>query len=237
MSSERVWSRWITPQNGPVVCKNKHNRSASMIRRSSTVLCMRVAYSSRQQLSCTPSTPVAELQQSARHTQRRLCLSIYSGIYRCTKPRHHIWAYSAYITTFKNTPMKSVRISPVLLVAAAACIAFISFTPGDGPATTEVHLLSSVVESIVPNGVGRSRNIIISALEQRNYQDFTSVRSAENNTRNKEGSSIRPRRNPRQKFRGNQAAELLQYRWHPLPKHRRQQITEASWLHRRSVTR
>lgn len=78
--------------------------------------------------------------------------------------------------------MKSVRISPVLLVALAACIAFISFTPGDGPATTEFTSFT-VVESIVPNGVGRSR--IISALEQRNYQDFTSVRSAENNTRNK----------------------------------------------------
>lgn len=78
--------------------------------------------------------------------------------------------------------MKSVRISPALLLAAAACIAFISFTPGDGPATTEFTSFT-VVESIVPNGVGRSR--IISALEQRNYQDFTSVRSAENNTRNK----------------------------------------------------
>ena len=39
------------------------------------------------------------------------------------------------------------------------------------------------VESIVPSGLGRSR--IISATEDRDYKEFTSVRSAEDNTRNK----------------------------------------------------
>lgn len=40
----------------------------------------------------------------------------------------------------------------------------------------------TVVESIVPNGFGRSR--IIYALEQRDYKAFTSVRSEEDNDRN-----------------------------------------------------
>lgn len=41
----------------------------------------------------------------------------------------------------------------------------------------------TVVESIVPNGVGRSR--IIEALETRDYKEFTTVRTEEDNDRNK----------------------------------------------------
>ncbi len=41
----------------------------------------------------------------------------------------------------------------------------------------------TVIESIVPNGLGRSR--IIHALEGRDYKEFTSVRSEDDNTRNK----------------------------------------------------
>ncbi|MBT8298802.1 MAG: hypothetical protein KJO52_10745 [Maribacter sp.] len=39
------------------------------------------------------------------------------------------------------------------------------------------------VESIVPNGVGRSR--IISALEDKDYQEYSSVQTEEDKTRNK----------------------------------------------------
>jgi hypothetical protein len=39
------------------------------------------------------------------------------------------------------------------------------------------------VESIVPNGLGRSR--IINALEDKDYKEFTSVQTEEDNTRNK----------------------------------------------------
>ncbi|MGB5436588.1 MAG: hypothetical protein WBM98_11915 [Maribacter sp.] len=39
------------------------------------------------------------------------------------------------------------------------------------------------VESIVPSGLGRSR--LISSLEAKDYQEFTSVQSEEDNTRNK----------------------------------------------------
>ncbi|MBI1267601.1 MAG: hypothetical protein GC193_09255 [Cryomorphaceae bacterium] len=41
----------------------------------------------------------------------------------------------------------------------------------------------TVVESIIPNGLGRSR--IIQATETRDYKEFTSVRSEEDNDRNK----------------------------------------------------
>lgn len=41
----------------------------------------------------------------------------------------------------------------------------------------------TVVESIVPSGAGRSR--IVNALEQRDYKQYTSVRSEEDNSRNK----------------------------------------------------
>jgi len=41
----------------------------------------------------------------------------------------------------------------------------------------------TVVESIVPNGLGRSR--IIQSLEARDYREFTSVKSEDDNSRNK----------------------------------------------------
>ena len=46
----------------------------------------------------------------------------------------------------------------------------------------EFKVITSV-ESIVPNGLGRSR--IISALEDKDYKEFSSVQSEEDNTRNK----------------------------------------------------
>lgn len=41
----------------------------------------------------------------------------------------------------------------------------------------------TVIESIIPNGLGRSR--MISTLESRDYKEFTSERSEEDNSRNK----------------------------------------------------
>ncbi|WP_299209209.1 hypothetical protein [uncultured Dokdonia sp.] len=46
----------------------------------------------------------------------------------------------------------------------------------------EVKIVTSV-ESIVPNGLGRSR--IISANDSRDYREFTSTQTEEDNTRNK----------------------------------------------------
>jgi hypothetical protein len=46
----------------------------------------------------------------------------------------------------------------------------------------EFRVITSV-ESIVPNGVGRSR--IINALEKKDYREYTSVQTDEDNTRNK----------------------------------------------------
>lgn len=46
----------------------------------------------------------------------------------------------------------------------------------------EYHVITSV-ESIVPNGLGRSR--IINSLEDKDYNEFTSVQTEEDNTRNK----------------------------------------------------
>ncbi len=46
----------------------------------------------------------------------------------------------------------------------------------------EFRVITSV-ESIVPNGLGRSR--IINALEDKDYKEFTSVQTEDDNTRNK----------------------------------------------------
>ena len=48
----------------------------------------------------------------------------------------------------------------------------------------------TVIESIIPNGIGRSR--MISTLESRDYKEFTSTRSEEDDSRNtSDRSSIR----------------------------------------------
>ena len=45
------------------------------------------------------------------------------------------------------------------------------------------YRIVTTIESVVPMGLGRSR--IISAQEDKNYQDYTSSRSEENNKQNK----------------------------------------------------
>ena len=52
----------------------------------------------------------------------------------------------------------------------------------DLTAQTEYTVITSV-ESIVPNGLGRSR--LISANDVKNYKEFTSTQTEEDNTRNK----------------------------------------------------
>ncbi|MDE3743698.1 hypothetical protein [Maribacter polysaccharolyticus] len=60
----------------------------------------------------------------------------------------------------------------------ACLICLITFSLG----AQEFKVITSV-ESIVPNGLGRSR--IISALEDKDYKEFSSVQTEEDNTRNK----------------------------------------------------
>lgn len=59
-------------------------------------------------------------------------------------------------------------------------VAFISFI--DLNAQVEYKVVTSV-ESIVPMGLGRSR--LISANEEKDYKEFTTTQSEEDNTRNK----------------------------------------------------
>ena len=63
-----------------------------------------------------------------------------------------------------------------------AALAILSFTSSFAQETYEYQIVT-VVESIVPNGVGRSRMIV--ANESRDYKEFTSTRSEEENERNK----------------------------------------------------
>ncbi len=65
----------------------------------------------------------------------------------------------------------------LLLGIAIASISFI-----DAKAQVEYKVITSV-ESIVPNGLGRSR--IISANEEKDYKEFTSTQTEDDNTRNK----------------------------------------------------
>lgn len=69
----------------------------------------------------------------------------------------------------------------LLLVIALVLISYI-----DANAQVEYKIVTSV-ESIVPNGLGRSR--IISANEDKNYKDFTSTQTEDDNTRNKSDRS------------------------------------------------
>ncbi|GGK11464.1 hypothetical protein GCM10007962_02070 [Yeosuana aromativorans] len=69
----------------------------------------------------------------------------------------------------------------LVLVIALLTLSFI-----DTKAQVEYKVITSV-ESIVPNGLGRSR--IISANEDKNYKDFTSTQTEDDNTRNKSDRS------------------------------------------------
>jgi len=68
--------------------------------------------------------------------------------------------------------MNKLKIIPILLLIVSL----------DLSAQKEYKVITSV-ESIVPNGLGRSR--LISANEQKNYKEYTSTQTEEDNTRNK----------------------------------------------------
>lgn len=57
----------------------------------------------------------------------------------------------------------------------------------NGIAQTYEYQIVTVVESIIPNGLGRSR--MISANAERDYKEFTSTRTEEENERNKSDRS------------------------------------------------
>ena len=65
-------------------------------------------------------------------------------------------------------------------------IAFALFSFIDASAQVEYKVITSV-ESIVPMGLGRSR--LISANEEKNYKDYTSTQTEDDNTRNKSDRS------------------------------------------------
>ncbi|WP_203257689.1 hypothetical protein [Hyunsoonleella ulvae] len=65
----------------------------------------------------------------------------------------------------------------LVLVLAVCAFSFL-----DTQAQVEFKVITSV-ESIVPNGLGRSR--IISANEEKDYKDFTTTQTEEDNSRNK----------------------------------------------------
>lgn len=65
----------------------------------------------------------------------------------------------------------------LLIVLAVSLFAFM-----DANAQVEYKVITSV-ESIVPSGLGRSR--IISANEEKDYKEYTSTQTEEDNTRNK----------------------------------------------------
>jgi hypothetical protein len=68
-----------------------------------------------------------------------------------------------------------------LFIIAIALISFFDVT-----AQVEYKVITSV-ESIVPMGLGRSR--LISANEDKNYKDYTSTQTEDDNTRNKSDRS------------------------------------------------
>ena len=82
--------------------------------------------------------------------------------------------------------MKSINTLSVALVAFAFALFLTSFD--NSPADVQYEFTSfTVVESIIPNGLGRSR--IIHATDERDYREFTTVRTDENQKRNKSNRS------------------------------------------------
>lgn len=70
--------------------------------------------------------------------------------------------------------------------AIAICFALFAFnTPKNSPQNSgSIEFTSfTVVESIIPGGIGRSR--LINSLESRDYKEFTNVKSSQDRSRNK----------------------------------------------------
>lgn len=80
--------------------------------------------------------------------------------------------------------MKTIKITSIFLGVFALAFVLFSFKNSSSEEPTKAKFTSfTVIESIVPYGMGRSR--IINALEQRDYKEFTSVQTEEDNSRNK----------------------------------------------------
>jgi hypothetical protein len=80
--------------------------------------------------------------------------------------------------------MNKIKLTCVILAGLLVCTLVFAFknSATEEPAVQKFTSFT-VVESIVPSGLGRSR--IISAMEQRDYKEFTSTQTEEENTRNK----------------------------------------------------
>ena len=74
------------------------------------------------------------------------------------------------------------KLTTIITLTLFAFLATNSFAQETEKKEYEVKVITSV-ESIVPNGLGRSR--LISANEDRDYKRFTSTRTKEDNSRNK----------------------------------------------------
>lgn len=81
--------------------------------------------------------------------------------------------------------MKKINIITLTIAVLAVSGLIVSFTNSEKTQTAETYEFTSftVVESVVPSGIGRSR--IIYALESRDYKEFSSVQTEEDNTPNK----------------------------------------------------
>lgn len=80
--------------------------------------------------------------------------------------------------------MKKLKITALFLGGLLVTGVLFSFRHAENDETTGPQFTSfTVVESIVPSGIGRSR--IINALEQRDYREFSSIQTEEDNSRNK----------------------------------------------------
>lgn len=79
--------------------------------------------------------------------------------------------------------MKKLNIITLVISLVAISAVVMAFSKSNAPKATTEFTSFTVVESIVPSGIGRSR--IINALEQRDYKEFTTVRTEEDNDRNK----------------------------------------------------
>lgn len=80
--------------------------------------------------------------------------------------------------------MKKLNIITLLIAIVSVTGLLLSFTNAQKSADATYEFTSfTVVESIVPSGIGRSR--IINALETRDYKEFSSIQTEDDNSRNK----------------------------------------------------
>ena len=84
--------------------------------------------------------------------------------------------------------MKTIKIASIFLGVFTLAFVLFSFKNSSSEEPAKPKFTSfTVIESIVPSGIGRSR--IINALEQRDYKEFTSVQTESDNSPNKSDRS------------------------------------------------